>query len=100
MGDCFIDPFIWIMPDTAEMSLWSPQESQLEEIFFSNACMTKKKIYAPAMELASLGLGSLAQINGCVIVHSDQIIGEGYHEEYGKAHADNAITSVQNPICF
>lgn len=35
---------------------------------------------------------------GCVIVHNDKIIGEGYHEKYGEAHAEvNAINSVQNP---
>ena len=34
---------------------------------------------------------------GCVIVHQDKIIGEGYHAEYGKAHAEvNAIHSVKN----
>jgi len=34
---------------------------------------------------------------GCVIVHSDCIIGEGYHEKYGEAHAEvNAVKSVKN----
>lgn len=32
---------------------------------------------------------------GCVIVHQDKIIGEGYHECFGQAHAEvNAIQSV------
>lgn len=35
---------------------------------------------------------------GCVIVHNDVIIGEGFHEKAGKNHAEiNAINSVKNP---
>ncbi|MHB1277582.1 MAG: bifunctional diaminohydroxyphosphoribosylaminopyrimidine deaminase/5-amino-6-(5-phosphoribosylamino)uracil reductase RibD, partial [Bacteroidia bacterium] len=35
---------------------------------------------------------------GCVIVHNDTIIGEGYHEVYGGPHAEvNAIHAVKNP---
>jgi diaminohydroxyphosphoribosylaminopyrimidine deaminase/5-amino-6-(5-phosphoribosylamino)uracil reductase len=34
---------------------------------------------------------------GCVIVHNDKIIGEGFHAEYGKAHAEvQAIESVKD----
>ena len=34
---------------------------------------------------------------GCVIVHEDLIIGEGYHERYGEAHAEvNALLSVKD----
>ncbi len=34
---------------------------------------------------------------GAVIVHNGNIIGEGYHREYGKAHAEvNAINSVKD----
>lgn len=34
---------------------------------------------------------------GCVIVHNDRIIGEGYHQQYGGPHAEvNAIASVTN----
>ncbi len=34
---------------------------------------------------------------GCVIVHNNKIIGEGYHEKYGHQHAEvNAINSVKN----
>ncbi|UZD21580.1 bifunctional diaminohydroxyphosphoribosylaminopyrimidine deaminase/5-amino-6-(5-phosphoribosylamino)uracil reductase RibD [Algoriphagus halophytocola] len=52
-----------------------------------------------ALELAELGRGKVSPnpMVGCVIVHRDQIIGEGYHQEYGKAHAEvNAIHSVKN----
>lgn len=32
---------------------------------------------------------------GCVIVLNDKIIGEGYHQQYGKAHAEpNAVKAV------
>ncbi len=34
---------------------------------------------------------------GAVIVHNDQIIGEGYHRQYGEAHAEvNALASVRD----
>ena len=34
---------------------------------------------------------------GCVIVHDDQIIGEGWHTKWGDSHAEvNAIQSVKN----
>jgi diaminohydroxyphosphoribosylaminopyrimidine deaminase / 5-amino-6-(5-phosphoribosylamino)uracil reductase len=53
-----------------------------------------------ALELAQLGRGSVSPnpMVGCVIVHQGQIIGEGYHQRYGEAHAEvNAIRSVENP---
>lgn len=53
-----------------------------------------------AIELAQLGLGSTSPnpLVGCVIVRDDRIIGEGYHREYGKAHAEvNAVNSVADP---
>ena len=35
---------------------------------------------------------------GAVIVHNNRIIGEGYHRQYGAAHAEvNAIASVRDP---
>lgn len=34
---------------------------------------------------------------GCIIVHNDKIIGQGFHEQYGEAHAEvNAINSVRD----
>jgi len=50
-------------------------------------------------ELAGKGLGTTAPnpLVGCVIVYDDKIIGEGYHQNYGEAHAEvNAINSVLN----
>jgi len=51
------------------------------------------------LQLAAKGLGSVAPnpMVGCVIVHNNVIIGEGYHQKYGEAHAEvNAIASVVN----
>lgn len=49
------------------------------------------------LELAALGMGNVSPnpIVGAVVVYQDKIVGEGYHEEYGKAHAEvNAINRV------
>ncbi|WP_025144768.1 bifunctional diaminohydroxyphosphoribosylaminopyrimidine deaminase/5-amino-6-(5-phosphoribosylamino)uracil reductase RibD [Pedobacter jeongneungensis] len=49
------------------------------------------------LELAALGMGNVSPnpMVGCVIVLNDKIIGEGYHQQYGKAHAEpNAIKAV------
>lgn len=50
-----------------------------------------------AIELAALGTGSVSPnpLVGCVVVHQDRIIGEGYHQMYGGPHAEpNALESV------
>ncbi|WP_224995378.1 bifunctional diaminohydroxyphosphoribosylaminopyrimidine deaminase/5-amino-6-(5-phosphoribosylamino)uracil reductase RibD [Cesiribacter sp. SM1] len=50
-----------------------------------------------ALELARLGLGYVSPnpMVGCVVVHQGCIIGEGWHRQYGGAHAEvNAIESV------
>lgn len=52
-----------------------------------------------ALELAAKGLGNVAPnpMVGCVIVHNDKIIAEGWHRKFGEAHAEvNAINAVQN----
>ncbi len=49
------------------------------------------------LQLAKLGEGNVAPnpMVGAVLVHKDTIIGEGYHMEYGHAHAEvNCINSV------
>jgi len=51
------------------------------------------------LELASLGAGHVAPnpMVGAVLVYEDRIIGEGYHQQYGKAHAEvNCINSVKD----
>lgn len=59
------------------------------DIFFMKRCI----------QLAQQGLGSVAPnpMVGAVIVHNNTIIGEGYHQNCGEAHAEvNAINSVKN----
>lgn len=51
------------------------------------------------LQLAKKGQGSTKSnpMVGCVIVHNNIIIGEGYHRKIGEAHAEvNAINSVKN----
>ena len=52
------------------------------------------------LDLAQKALGKTYPnpMVGCVIVHNDIIIGEGFHEKAGQQHAEiNAINSVKNP---
>ncbi|WDF81273.1 bifunctional diaminohydroxyphosphoribosylaminopyrimidine deaminase/5-amino-6-(5-phosphoribosylamino)uracil reductase RibD [Mucilaginibacter sp. KACC 22773] len=49
------------------------------------------------LELAQLGAGQVSPnpMVGAVVVHEGKIIGEGYHQRYGQAHAEvNAIAQV------
>ena len=51
------------------------------------------------LELAKNGLGTTYPnpLVGCVIVHDDKIIGEGWHRKAGEPHAEvNAIQSVKD----
>ena len=51
------------------------------------------------LELAKLGAGNVAPnpMVGCIIVCNNEIIGKGYHQKHGEAHAEvNAINSVSN----
>lgn len=60
----------------------------------------QEKFMLRAIELAELGRGKVSPnpMVGCVIVHENQIIGEGYHEVYGGPHAEpNAIQNVIHP---
>jgi diaminohydroxyphosphoribosylaminopyrimidine deaminase/5-amino-6-(5-phosphoribosylamino)uracil reductase len=60
--------------------------------------MASHKIYMQrCLKLASLGIGHVSPnpMVGAVIVHQDQIIGEGYHQRYGGPHAEvNAVSQV------
>ncbi len=50
------------------------------------------------LQLALLGAGHVAPnpMVGAVLVHEDRIIGEGYHQLYGQAHAEvNCLASVK-----
>jgi diaminohydroxyphosphoribosylaminopyrimidine deaminase/5-amino-6-(5-phosphoribosylamino)uracil reductase len=49
--------------------------------------------------LAQNGRGTVQSnpMVGAVIVHNNRIIGEGYHRQYGEAHAEvNAVRSVKD----
>jgi len=49
------------------------------------------------IQLARMGAGNVAPnpMVGAVLVYEDKIIGEGYHQQYGEAHAEvNCINSV------
>jgi diaminohydroxyphosphoribosylaminopyrimidine deaminase / 5-amino-6-(5-phosphoribosylamino)uracil reductase len=55
------------------------------------------KFMQRCLELSQNGLGRVAPnpLVGCVIVHNDLIIGEGFHGEFGGPHAEiNALNSV------
>ncbi|MGV3630893.1 MAG: bifunctional diaminohydroxyphosphoribosylaminopyrimidine deaminase/5-amino-6-(5-phosphoribosylamino)uracil reductase RibD [Bacteroidota bacterium] len=62
--------------------------------------MSPDEIYMRrCIELAQLGAGHVAPnpMVGSVIVYRDRIIGEGFHRNYGEAHAEvNAINSVKD----
>ena len=61
--------------------------------------MTDEIYMQRCIDLAKKGIRAVAPnpMVGCVLVVEDKIIGEGYHERYGEAHAEvNAINSVSN----
>ncbi len=52
-----------------------------------------------ALELAKNGLGNVSPnpMVGCVIVYNGLVIGEGWHQKFGEAHAEvNAVNSVED----
>ena len=54
-----------------------------------------------SLQLAKKGCGATKNnpMVGCVIVHNDKIIGEGYHRKMGQPHAEvNAIAAVKNKL--
>jgi len=60
--------------------------------------MTKDEFYMQrCFDLARLGAGSVSPnpMVGAVLVHDGRIIGEGWHQKYGEAHAEvNAVRNV------
>ena len=51
------------------------------------------------LELAQKGAGLVSPnpMVGCVVVYEGEIIGEGFHQEYGEGHAEvNAINSIND----
>lgn len=58
-----------------------------------------KEYMQHCLSLARRGMGHVAPnpMVGAVLVYEDRIIGEGWHREYGKAHAEvNCINSVSD----
>jgi diaminohydroxyphosphoribosylaminopyrimidine deaminase / 5-amino-6-(5-phosphoribosylamino)uracil reductase len=61
--------------------------------------MTDENYMQRCIELAKLGAGKVAPnpMVGSVLVYKDRIIGEGWHQSYGEAHAEvNCIASVMD----
>lgn len=60
--------------------------------------MQKQELYMKrCLYLASFGMGQVSPnpMVGSVIVHNNKIIGEGWHQKYGEAHAEvNAVADV------
>ncbi|MBK9012769.1 MAG: hypothetical protein IPM82_01040 [Saprospiraceae bacterium] len=59
--------------------------------------MTDEIFMQRCFDLARLGAGSVSPnpMVGAVLVHEGRIIGEGWHRQYGKAHAEvNCLSSV------
>jgi len=62
--------------------------------------MNDVKYMQRAIELAAKGIGDVEPnpAVGCVIVKNGTMIGEGYHEKFGAAHAEvNAIADCSDP---
>ena len=60
--------------------------------------MNHEQYMSRCLQLALKGAGSVAPnpMVGAVLVHNDRIIGEGWHRQYGEAHAEvNCIASVK-----
>lgn len=61
--------------------------------------MTHELYMQRCLDLAKNGIGNVAPnpMVGAVIVYQNKIIGEGFHQEFGKSHAEvNAINSVKD----
>ncbi len=68
-------------------------------IAYFRAQMEHEKYMRRCLQLASLGLAQVSPnpMVGALVVYNDTIIGEGYHQKHGQAHAEvNAIEQVIN----
>lgn len=64
---------------------------------FIFVAMNDEKFMRRCLELAQMGMGTVSPnpLVGAVVTLNGEIIGEGYHHEFGKAHAEvNAINNV------
>ena len=58
---------------------------------------TDERMMQRCLQLAIQGLGQVSPnpLVGSVLVYDGEIIGEGYHQQYGEAHAEvNCLQSV------
>ena len=63
--------------------------------------MTDESYIKLAIEIAKKGFGNVSPnpLVGCVIIKNDRIIGAGYHEKFGKNHAEiNAIKNAKEKV--
>ncbi|MDT8412318.1 MAG: bifunctional diaminohydroxyphosphoribosylaminopyrimidine deaminase/5-amino-6-(5-phosphoribosylamino)uracil reductase RibD [Vicingaceae bacterium] len=70
-----------------------------KNLTFDASMISHETYMLRCLQLAKKGIRSAYPnpMVGCVVVHKNTIIGEGYHENYGEAHAEvNAINSVSN----
>jgi diaminohydroxyphosphoribosylaminopyrimidine deaminase / 5-amino-6-(5-phosphoribosylamino)uracil reductase len=71
-----------------------------KSIFLILTTMSQDEKYMQrCLDLAYNGIGNVAPnpMVGCVIVKDGEIIGEGFHQQFGKAHAEvNAVNSVRD----
>lgn len=59
----------------------------------------EKTYMSRCLQLAAYGKGNVSPnpMVGALVVHEDKIIGEGFHRQYGQAHAEvNAIANVKD----
>ncbi len=66
-------------------------------VFTFTAMIPHEHFMQRCVELAQKGLGSVAPnpLVGAVLVHDEKIIGEGWHQKFGEAHAEvNCMASV------
>lgn len=67
--------------------------------FMNTAHFQHEKYIRRTFQLAKLGAGNVSPnpMVGAVLVYNNSIIGEGYHQQYGQAHAEvNALKSVRD----
>ncbi|WKN31284.1 bifunctional diaminohydroxyphosphoribosylaminopyrimidine deaminase/5-amino-6-(5-phosphoribosylamino)uracil reductase RibD [Porifericola rhodea] len=58
-----------------------------------------EKYMQQVFDLASKGEGKVSPnpLVGCIIIKDQKVIGKGWHQEYGQAHAEkNAVNSVED----
>ncbi|MFK7860465.1 MAG: bifunctional diaminohydroxyphosphoribosylaminopyrimidine deaminase/5-amino-6-(5-phosphoribosylamino)uracil reductase RibD [Granulosicoccus sp.] len=71
------------------------------EHYRANEVQSHEQFMQRALELANLGIGCTSPnpLVGCVVVRDGLIIGEGWHQVYGEAHAEvNAVQDAMDKL--